>query len=154
MSTGDDFIHSSVIISLVQILATREWVVPLKIDPIMLATLIWLFRHLKHQDPSSNGWDTFYVSFIASSGAVVLLPNDPIMLGTVIRLFRHLEHQNLSSNGWDDFSSIFGHQGGSGISWKGSYHVGEIDIVVWMPWRSKSVHYFRFYRLSNMWQDL
>ena len=72
-------------------------------DPIMLDTLVLLFRHLKHQN-LSTGDDFIYSSGIifssifATREAVVLLVNDPIMSGTSIRSCRHLEHQNLSSN--------------------------------------------------------
>ena len=38
--------------SLVPIWATRELVVPLNNDPLMSGRLIWLLRHLKHQNPS------------------------------------------------------------------------------------------------------
>jgi len=83
-------------------LATREAVALLANDVIMPGTLLWSFRHLEHQNPSSNGWDNFLVPFLATREAVVLHANDLIMSGTSIRSFRHLEHQNLSSNGWDN----------------------------------------------------
>ena len=71
---------------------------PLRIDSIILETLIWLFRHLEHQNPSSNGPDKFLVSVMATREAVQTLANDPIMLGTSIQLFRHLNCQNSSIN--------------------------------------------------------
>ena len=72
---------------------------PLTNDLIMWGTSIWLFRHLEHQNLSSNGLDIFLVPFLATREAVVPLANDPIMSDTSIQSFRHLEHQNLSSNG-------------------------------------------------------
>ena len=51
-STGDDFIHSSGIIFLVQFLATMEAVAPLANDPIMSGRSIRSFRHLQCQNPS------------------------------------------------------------------------------------------------------
>ena len=90
-------------IFLVPFLATREAVVPLAKDLIISGTLIWSFRHLKHQN-LSTGDDFIYssgfvVPFLATMEVVALLANDLIMLGTSIRSFRHLEHQNPSSNG-------------------------------------------------------
>ena len=52
LSTGDDFIYSSVIIFLVPFLATREAVALLAKDPIMSGTSILSFRHLEHQNVS------------------------------------------------------------------------------------------------------
>ena len=67
-STGDDLIHSSGIICLVQFLATMEALVPLANDPIMLGRSLQLFRHLKHQNPSTVH------DFIHSSGIICLVP--------------------------------------------------------------------------------
>ena len=75
--------------------------VPIANYPIMWSTLISLFWHLEHKNLSSNGWDNFFVPFLATREAVVPLENDPIMSGRLIRLFRHLKHQNLSTG--DDF---------------------------------------------------
>ena len=86
---------------LVPFLATREVVTPFANDPIMLSTSTWLFRHLEHQNLSSNGWNNFLVPFLATREAVVPISNDPIILSTLIRLFRHLRHQNFSTG--DDF---------------------------------------------------
>ena len=55
LSTGDDFIYSSVIFFVVPFLTTREALGILSNDPIMSGTSIWSFRHLEHQNPSSNG---------------------------------------------------------------------------------------------------
>ena len=74
---------------------------PLANDLIISGTSIRSFRHLKHQNPSSNGWDNFLVPFLATREAVAPLANDPIMSGTSIQSFRHLKHQNLSTG--DDF---------------------------------------------------
>ena len=52
VSTNDDFIDSSGIIFLVPFLATMEAVALLANGLIMSGTLIWLFRHLEHQNPS------------------------------------------------------------------------------------------------------
>ena len=71
-------------------------------EAIMLGTLIQLFRHLKHQNPST-GDDFIYISgiiflvpFLATKEAVPPLTNDPILWGRSIQLFRHLKNQNLS----------------------------------------------------------
>ena len=113
---------------LVLFLVTREAVVPLANDSIMSGTSIWSFRHLEHKNPSSNGWDNFLVPFLATREAVAPLANDPIISGRSIWSFRHLKHQNLSIS--DDFmhssSSFFGHQGGSGTTYKWSYHVARL----------------------------
>ena len=68
--------------NLIPFLATREAVAPLANDPIMSGTLIWLFRHIEHQNLSSNGCDIYLVSFLATREAVAQLANDPIMSGT------------------------------------------------------------------------
>ena len=75
---------------------------PLVNDPAMSGTLIWLLRHLKHQN-LSTGDDFIYssgirflVPFLATREAVVLLANDAIMSDTLVHLFRHHEHQNPS----------------------------------------------------------
>ena len=100
-STGDDFIASSEIIFLVPFLATREAVVLHANDLIMSGTSIRSFRHLEHQNLSSNGWDNCLVPFSATREAVAPLANDLIMSGTSIRSFRHLKHPNLSTG--DDY---------------------------------------------------
>ena len=71
-------------------------------DLIMLGTLIRSFRHLEHQNMSTD--DYFIdrsgiiclVPFLATKVALTILINDTIMLGTLIQSFRHLEHQNPS----------------------------------------------------------
>ena len=55
-------------IFLVPFLATREAVVPLAKDLIISGTLIWSFRHLKHQNLSTGD------DFIYSSGIIFLVP--------------------------------------------------------------------------------
>ena len=70
-------------------------------DLIMLGTSIWLFRHLEHQNLSSNSWDNALVPFLAIREAVALLANDPMMSGTFIQSFRHLKQQTLFTS--DDF---------------------------------------------------
>ena len=92
---------------LATIWATRELVVPITNNPIMLGRSIQLLRHLKHQNLSigadlifSSGI-IFVVSFFATIKAVALLAHDPIMSGTLIWLFKHPKHKNLSSG--DDF---------------------------------------------------
>ena len=51
--------------------------------------------------------------------------------------------------------SIFGLQGGIGATCKWFYHLGMINMVVWTPITSKSVHYFRWNiqlkRIQNSW---
>ena len=66
-------------------------------DLIISGTLIWSFRHLKHQNLSA-GDDFIYssriiflVPFLATREAVAPLANDHIMLGRLIWLFRHLK---------------------------------------------------------------
>ena len=49
---------------------------------------------------------------------------------------------------------LFGNQEGSGTTFKWSYHVRKINVILQIPWTSKSVHYFRFYWLSKMWPNL
>ena len=135
--TSNDLIYSSWLILLVPFLAIREAVVLLANDSIMSGTSIQLFRHLEHQNPSSNGWDKFLVPFLATREAVAPLAKDLIMLGTSIRSFTHLKHQNMSTS-YDFihrsriifFRSVFCHYRGSGITCKWSYHVGEINTVV------------------------
>ena len=51
-------------------------------DPIMLTTSIRLFRHLEHENRSSNSLYIYLVPFLATMEAVAALANDPIMLGT------------------------------------------------------------------------
>ena len=82
---------------------------PLANNPVMLGTLMQLFRHLKHQN-LSTGDDfiqisgmIFLVPFLDTKEALAPLANDPIMSGRSIQSFRHLEHQNLSI-----FSDIMG----------------------------------------------
>ena len=70
----------------------REAVVPLGNYPIMADTLIWLIRHLKHQNPYSNGSENFSVPFLTTRKAVESLANDPIVSGTLIWSFRHVGH--------------------------------------------------------------
>ena len=65
-------------------------------DPIMSGTSIWLFRHLEHQNLSSNRTDNFLVPFLATREAVVPLANDPFMLQRSIQSLRHPEHKNPS----------------------------------------------------------
>ena len=83
----------------------REAEAPLANDPIMSGTSIRSFKHLKHQNLSTDD-DLIYssgiillVPFLATREAVAPLANDLIMSGTSIQLFRHLEHKNPSSNG-------------------------------------------------------
>ena len=54
-----------VAISLVPILATKQFMALLASNPIMLEKLIQLFRHLKHQNPSTSD------DFINSSGIIL-----------------------------------------------------------------------------------
>ena len=84
---------------------------------------------------------------------VAQLYNNPLMSGRPIYLFRHLKHQNMSicdsfihSSEIIFFSSLFGHYRGISATCQWFHHVGEINTVVKTPWRSKSIHYFRFYR--------
>ena len=53
LSTGDDSIHSSGIICLVQFFTTKKVLAPHSHDPIMSERLIWSLRHLKHQNLST-----------------------------------------------------------------------------------------------------
>ena len=69
-------------------------------DLIMSGNLIWLLRHLKHQN-LSNGDDFIHSSRIiclvpclATKEALVLLVNDRIMSRRSIQSFRHLECRN------------------------------------------------------------
>ena len=93
--------------SLVPILATKEALVPLANDPIMLGWSIWSYRHLKRQNPSTgddfinDSGIIFLVQFLATKEALAPLANNPIMSHLLIQLFRHLKHQNLSTG--DDF---------------------------------------------------
>ena len=61
-----------------------EAVAPLTNDPIMSGTLIWLFRHLEHQNPSSKSRDEFLVPFLATREAVVPFAKDLIILDILI----------------------------------------------------------------------
>ena len=63
---------------------------PLGSDPIMSGTSTWSFRHLEHQNLSSNRSDNLLVSFLATKEAVTLLANYPIMLDTLIQSFIYL----------------------------------------------------------------
>ena len=119
----------------VLLLATREVMVPLADDPIMLGTLIQFLRQLKHQYLSPNGWDNFLFLFLAIREAFVSLANNLIISGISIQSLRHLKHQNLSIG--DDFiysyrigfSAIFSHPWCSGATSKWSYHVWEINMM-------------------------
>ena len=47
------------------------------------------------------------------------------------------------------FCIFFGHQGGIGATFKWSYHVGMIDMVIWHL-ECKNPYYFRFYRYNYL----
>ena len=89
-------------IFLVPFLATRELVAPLQNDPIISGRLILMFRHLKHQNLSTDddfiqsSGIIFFVPFLATKEVLAPLANDPIMLGRSIQSLRHLERQNPS----------------------------------------------------------
>ena len=79
----------------------------------MLGRFLQSFRHLKHQNMSTNDYFSHssgiicIVQFLATKEALVLLVNDPIMSERSIQSFKHLEHQNLSSNGWGNLLVSF-----------------------------------------------
>ena len=108
-STGDDFINGSVIIFLVQFLATKKALAPHANVPIMLGRSIRSFRHLEHQNPSIISGDIgrakskfsiftqgCLVQIFTTRGVVEPPANNLIMSGTLIQSFIHLEHQNPS----------------------------------------------------------
>jgi len=120
--------------SLVPILATREFVVPLASDPIIWGRSIWSFRHLKHQNMStgndftSSSRKNVSAPFLATKEALVPLANVPIMLGRSILSFSHLECQNpsiisdsidsarydkKSGKGWQQFRNGGGNNSGT-----------------------------------------
>ena len=58
-----------------------------------LYSYIWSLRHLENQNLSWNGWDNFFVPFLAAREAVAPLANNPIVSE---RSYTHLECQNPS----------------------------------------------------------
>ena len=91
-----------VAISLVPILATKQFMAPLASNLIMSGRSIRLFRPLKHKNPSTgddfinNSGIIFLVPILANKETLAPLAPSPIIWGRSLQSFRHLECQNPS----------------------------------------------------------